>query len=90
MGKNIAKKESQPSLSLQEEIKKQITEPWISKNTGIIVILVISFIFTLWVYSTGNSDAPFFERLGVALLFGATIWVVAILFYVFHRFIMRK
>lgn len=90
MGRKVAKKEKNAFESIEEEVKQQMSDPWISKGTGIIVIAVVSFIFTLWVFSTGNPDKPFFERLGIALIFGATIWIAAIIFYIIHRLIMRR
>lgn len=90
MSKKLTKKEKSPLESIEEEAKRQMSDPWISRSTGIIVIAVVSLLLTLWVFSTGNPEKPLLERLVVPLIFGATIWIVAIVFYVIHRFIIRR
>jgi sterol desaturase/sphingolipid hydroxylase (fatty acid hydroxylase superfamily) len=90
VSKKITKKGKSPLESIEEEAKRQLSDPWISRSTGILVIAVVSLLLMLWIFSTGNPEKPLLERLVVPLIFGATIWIIAIVFYFIHRLITRR
>ena len=69
---------------------KQARKGWMDSKTGLKVIALVSIllaIFEGWQISSFKSPL---ESIVWGLIFGASIWVVAALYYVFARLIRRS
>lgn len=87
---NRKEKKNLQSGEDQSEKKPQLSDPWISMRTGLILIAIVSIAMVVLVILTGNPEMPILERALYGLGFGASIWVVAVVFFVFNRFILRR
>jgi uncharacterized protein YqhQ len=73
-----------------EEIKKKLSDPWISMRNAIIVIVIVSVILAVWIAVQGNPNVPFWDRVLPPLVLAISIPVVAVLFYLINRYIIRR
>jgi len=87
--RNIEKDPKEKPLS-SEEIRKKLSDPWISMRTAIIVILIVSVILAVWIAEQGDPNVPFWDRVLTPLVLAISIPVVAVLFYFINRYIFKK
>jgi hypothetical protein len=85
----VSNRKEKKSAELDEN-RPKLTDPWITMRSAIYVIAFVSLAMVILVVVQGNPAMPIWERILYGLGFGASIWVVAIVFYVFNRFILRR
>jgi hypothetical protein len=83
-------KEPKEKLLNPEEIRKKLSDPWISMRNAIIVIVIVSVILAVWIAEKGNPNVPFWDRVLPPLVLAISIPVVAVLFYLINRYIFRR
>jgi len=83
-------KEPEEILLNPEEIRKKLSDPWISMRNAIIVIVIVSVILAVWIAEQGNPNVPFWDRVLPPLVLAISIPVVAVLFYLINRYIFRR
>ena len=89
MSRTKSDKKEKSSLR-SEEIKKKLSDPWVSARTAIIIVVVVSIILTVWIAEQGDPSAPLWDRILPPLILGISIPVVAVLFYLMNRYIFRR
>lgn len=85
MGKKARKKAEQ----LAENEKKNLSDPWISMRSGLIVMGVISIGLAIWTAYQASADRPLTESILWGVVFGGSLWLVFFGFILFNRFIRR-
>ncbi len=74
----------------EEQLKKSLTDPWISMRSGIIIIAIASLAMaglTAWQVIPSRG---WLEGILWGLLFGALIWVIFFGNLLLNRFLRRK
>jgi len=84
------KKQDVEILNEEGKAAPSLSDPWISMRSAIIIVAILSLAMVILVVVQGNPQMPIWERLVYGLGFGASIWVVAIVFYVLNRYILRR
>jgi glycerol uptake facilitator-like aquaporin len=82
-------KNEEPSLTI-EEVKKKLSDPWVSMRTAIIVIVIVTILLITWIADQGDPNAPFWDRILPPLIMGISIPVIAVLFYLANRYIFKR
>ena len=85
MGKRKEKKQG----TFQPDKKPAFNDPWISKRSGIIVLIVISVALLIFLGYNFIPALGLFEGLLWTLGFVASIWIVFGGFYAFNKYIRK-
>lgn len=84
-----SQRKSKQSPDKQEDAKPLTNEPWLSKRTGLIAMVILSIIligFMVWQLYPGMGLESILWGLG----FAASIWVVFGIFYLFNTFVRGR
>ena len=85
MGKRKEKKQG----TYEEEQKKDFSDPWLGKKTGLIVIAILSVALVIFLAFTFIPALGLAEGLLWSLGFGATIWIIFGGYYAFNKFVRK-
>ena len=89
MSRTKSDKKEKSSLR-SEEIKKKLSDPWVSARTAIIIIAIVTILLTVWVAEQGDSNAPFWDRILPPLIMGISIPAISVFFYLMNRYIFKR
>jgi len=84
----LANKSTSPKKQAPQE-QKSLSDPWISRRTGLITTTIVSIAIAVWMYFQAPSSTPITERLLWSLVFAANVWFVFGLMLALNRYLRK-
>lgn len=79
-----------PSSNKEPTPKQDLSDPWISRRSGLRLTAITSVVVAVWMYFQGGSEVAFGEKLLWAVVFGVNVWVVFGLVLLMNRYLRGK
>jgi hypothetical protein len=86
MEKPVAKK---PKKSALPDKQPAASQAWLSMRTGLIALGIVSLAMTAWAAYVFIPSIGLWEGLLWAIITGGSLWLVFLIYFLFHRFVRR-